>query len=232
MSASAMSFQWPRSSSEQDMPSGSADHSARRAWSSRVQHDESLAAQRRGVIQRLHGLLEGQSFREFAERLGPVGFSHESVRRYIRGQGDPPLTFVLAVVRATGVNPVWLLLGDGSPTWESAPQDGLPQVPMASLLAELATRLDDGATTVHRRSNASRTASSQADAVRRALADVVRAGANSGTRSPGSTGARPASTGSAADTPPPAATLGSHWPRALPLVPKQPAAESRNSTGT
>lgn len=119
-----------------------AAHSMRRpSWSRRIVDDEPLRKARDSVVSRIETLRSGRSFREFAELLGPVSFSHESVRRYLSHQGDPPLTFLVAVIRATGVNPIWLLLGDGSPTAESSLQNGLPGVPMASLLAELATRL-------------------------------------------------------------------------------------------
>ena len=61
-----------------------------------------------GVRGRLREACQGRSIRQVADE---TGFNHETVRRYLKGDGSIPVSFVVAVVESTGVSAEWLLNG-------------------------------------------------------------------------------------------------------------------------
>jgi len=63
------------------------------------------------VAQRLRALLDGRSQADVARKTGQL---RNNVSRYARG-AKIPIEFGAALVRGLGVNPAWLLLGEGAP---------------------------------------------------------------------------------------------------------------------
>lgn len=63
------------------------------------------------ITHRLRALVEGRSQAEVARKTGQL---RNNVSRYVRG-AKIPIEFGAALVRGLGVNPAWLLLGEGAP---------------------------------------------------------------------------------------------------------------------
>ncbi|MBV6515048.1 MAG: hypothetical protein HPKKFMNG_00682 [Planctomycetes bacterium] len=63
------------------------------------------------IVARLHGLLESHSQAEIARKTHTL---RNNVSRYMRG-AKIPLEFGAALVKGLGVNPAWLLVGEGAP---------------------------------------------------------------------------------------------------------------------
>jgi hypothetical protein len=75
-------------------------------------------AQRLPILDRLRQLARQHSQSEIARRTGtPV----TSVNRYVQG-GKVPAEFFAALVQTMGVNPSWLLIGEGAPSLSEVPK--------------------------------------------------------------------------------------------------------------
>lgn len=86
----------------------------------------------------LHDRLRTAIGKQTYKRVGDLTGTHpETVRRYLQGQ-SPSVEFLTSLCRATGINPTWLLAGQGPMRLSEVRRHALQDADASELLAAMA----------------------------------------------------------------------------------------------